>query len=42
MIYACRPWSPVVRFTEQADREGGPTTRLLATLVEHKLADRVT
>jgi DNA replication protein DnaC len=28
------------RFTEQADKEGWPATRLLAALVEHELAER--
>ena len=28
------------QFTEQADKEGWPASRLLATLVEHELAER--
>ena len=29
------------RFAEQADKEGWPAARLLSTLVEHELAERV-
>jgi DNA replication protein DnaC len=30
------------QFTEQADREGGPSARMLAALAEHELAERAT